>query len=423
MAIQNNNLLNQINPYHSAVETLKDVADLIGLSSDALEFLQYPQKVLKVAIPVKMDDGSIKVFEGFRSQHNNARGPYKGGIRFHPQVSEDEVKALSMWMTWKCAVVNIPLGGGKGGIIVDPSKLSESELERLSRGYIQAIHKNIGPDIDIPAPDVYTNAKIMSWMMDEYEKLNQNFYNRGVITGKPVSLGGSLGRDTATADGAYYVFEALAKKLQLKADATIAVQGFGNAGSIFANIAYQKGYKVVAVSDSRSMAFSARGLDIPELIEHKKIHGRVDTFKESEDQIENKEITSLKVDVLVLAALENSITHENVENVQADIIVELANGPISPDADEYLYKKGVKIIPDILANAGGVTVSYLEQVQNASNYYWKAEEVKSKLKEIMIEAFDNCWETAQEYEAGLRYGAYIVAINRVVNAMKDRGWI
>lgn len=410
------------NSYPNAVETLRDVANLIKLDQNILEILEHPQKLIKVYIPVRMDNGKTRVFEGFRSQHNNARGPYKGGIRFHPQVSEDEVKALSLWMTWKCAVVDIPLGGGKGGVVVDPSSLSEGELERLSRGYIQAIHRNIGPLEDIPAPDVYTNPKIMSWMLDEYEKLNQNLSNKGSITGKPLCLGGSLGRDTATADGAYYVFEALAKKLKLKPGATVAVQGFGNAGATFAKIVFQKGYKVVAISDSKSMAFSAQGLNIPELIKHKEQFGRVDTFKESEDQIEGKEITSLKVNVLVLAALENSVTHANVENVQADIIIELANGPISPDADEYLYKKGVKIIPDILANAGGVVVSYLEQIQNASNYYWKSPEIEAKLHEIMIEAFENCWDTSLKNKAGLRYGAYIVAIKRVAEAIKARGW-
>jgi glutamate dehydrogenase len=411
------------NPYQNAVETLKDVADLINLDVNITNLLEHPQKVLKVAIPVRMDDGQTRVFTGFRSQHNNARGPHKGGIRFHPQVSEDEVKALSMWMTWKCAVVNIPLGGGKGGVIVNPRELSEGELERLSRGYIQAVHKNIGPDVDVPAPDVYTNAKIMSWMLDEYEKLNGSRYNGGVITGKPLILGGSLGRDTATATGGFHTFQALAQKLDLKPGATIAVQGFGNAGATFARIAFENGYKVVAVSDSKSMAFSARGLNIPELIQHKEFEGRVDTFPESEDQIEDKDITSLKVDVLVLAALENAVTHENVENIQAEIIVELANGPISPDADEYLYKQGVKIIPDILANAGGVAVSYLEQVQNSANYYWAVEEVETKLREIMLEAFERAWQKAQEHQAGLRYGAYIVAINRVAEAMKARGWV
>lgn len=411
------------NPYQSAVETLRDVADIINLDGSVVNILEKPQKVHKVAIPVKMDDGKTRVFDGFRSQHNNARGPYKGGIRYHPQVTEDEVKALSMWMTWKCAVVNIPLGGGKGGIIVDPRELSEGELERLSRGYMRAIHKDIGPNVDVPAPDVYTNSKIMAWMLDEYERLNGSRYNGGVITGKPLNLGGSQGRATATADGAFYTFEALVKKMNLSKDSTIAVQGFGNAGATFAQIAYENGYKVVAVSDSRSMAFSARGLNIPELIKHKEAEGRVDTFKESEDQIEGKDITSLKVDVLVLAALENAVTHQNVENVQARVIVELANGPISPDADEYLYKQGVKIIPDILANAGGVAVSYLEQVQNAASYYWKESEVEVKLKEMMLEAFENCWETAEEFEAGIRYGAYIVAVRRVAEAMEVRGWL
>jgi glutamate dehydrogenase/leucine dehydrogenase len=263
----------------------------------------------------------------------------------------------------------------------------------------------------------------MAWMLDEYEKLNGYKYNGGVITGKPLNLGGSQGRATATADGAFYTFEALVKKMGLTKDSTIAVQGFGNAGATFAQIAHANDYKVVAVSDSKSMAFSARGLNIPELIKHKEAEGRVDTFKESEDQIEGKDITSLKVDVLVLAALENAITHENVENVQAGVIVELANGPISPDADEYLYKQGVKIIPDILANAGGVAVSYLEQVQNATNYYWKESEVEAKLQEMMLEAFENCWNTAEEHEAGIRYGAYIVAVRRVAEAMKTRGWV
>ncbi len=412
-----------LNPYQNAVLQLKEAAKKINLDSNIVSLLEKPQKVVKVFIPVKDDQDKITVYEGFRSQHNNARGPYKGGIRFHPQVTEEEVKALSMWMTWKCAVVGIPLGGAKGGVIVDPKKLSTGEIERLSRGYIQKIHKDIGPELDVPAPDVYTNSQIMSWMMDEYEKLNGSKYAGGVITGKPLSNGGSLGRNNATAQGGFFVFQEALKKLNFGKELSIAVQGFGNAGSVFASLAYEAGFKVVAVSDSKGMAFSARGLNIPELIKHKDDVGRVDTFPESEDDIESKDILTLKVDVLVLAALENSIHQMNAINIQAKLLLELANGPITPDAQEILDKEEKIVLPDVLANAGGVTVSYFEQVQNATNYYWKEKEVNQKLEEIMVTSFESVWKNSLEYKTNLREAAYILALKRVAEAMELRGWV
>ncbi len=407
-------------PYQNAVAQLREASKVIGLDENIVRILEKPDQILKFSIPVKKDDGSVEVFDGFRSQHNNACGPYKGGIRFHPGVTESEVKALSMWMTWKCSVVGLPLGGGKGGVIVDPRNLSERELECLSRGFMKKVHKNIGPEVDVPAPDVYTNGKIMSWMMDEYEKLNGGEYAKGVITGKPLEMGGSEGRRKATAQGGFYVFEEALKKLGLSKDLTIAVQGFGNAGAIFAELAYEAGYKIVAVSDSRGLAYNSKGLDIEKITKHKAEKGQVSTFENGE-KAPTEDILEMEADILVLAALENSITEANAKNIKAKLLVELANGPVTPEADEILGKDEVVILPDVLANAGGVTVSYFEQVQNASNFYWTEEEVNTKLKKIMVTAFEKVWKSAEKYKVNNRKAAYTVALEKVATCMKMRG--
>lgn len=409
----------QDDPFAGAIKQLEKVNKLINLEINILEQLKYPQKVLEVSIPVKMDNGSIKVFRGYRSQFNDACGPYKGGIRYHWNVSKEEVMALSMWMTWKCAVVGIPLGGGKGGIIVNPKELSDKELERLSRGYIQQIYKILGEHTDIPAPDVYTTPQIMGWMMDEYEKLIGQ-HRPGIITGKPLSLGGSQARGYSTAQGGYYVLDEAVKKLKLKkSDCTVAIQGFGNVGANMAEIIAQEGYKIIAVSDSRGGVYNKDGLDIKMLLEHKKQTGSVLNFVDAKN-LEN-DILEQEIKILVLAALENSITLDNVESLKANLIIELANGPITPDADEVLFKKGVTVAPDILANAGGVGVSYLEQVQNSYNYYWKENDVLQQLEEMIRLSFAQAWEQKEQFKTDLRMGAYALAVERVAQAMRDRG--
>ena len=408
-------------PFESSLEQLHKAKEICDFSDSIYEILKGPQRVIKVSIPVKMDDGQVKVFKGFRSQYNNARGPFKGGIRFHPDVSLSEVKALSAWMTWKTAVVNIPLGGGKGGVIVDSKTLSEMELERLSRGYMHAIGEFVGPNKDIPAPDVYTNSKIMGWMMDEYENMKGE-YAAGVITGKPLSIGGSKVREYATAQGAFYVLEKAVEKIGLNKDATVAIQGFGNAGSFLAAMLEEVGYKVVAVEDSKGAIRNDSGINISDLIKHKKETGSVIGFKGAES-MKGQHCSNYEVDILIPAALEGSITMDNVETIKAKMIVELANGPITPEADEILNKKNILVIPDILANAGGVVVSYFEQVQNSYNYYWEEDEILDKLKKIMSKALEEVWAEHDKYKSSMRVGAYALAVRRVTQAMKDRGWV
>jgi glutamate dehydrogenase/leucine dehydrogenase len=406
-------------PFKNALEQLREVNGLIKIDKNIFAQLQSPQRLLNVAIPVKMDSGEIKVFQGYRSQFNDARGPFKGGIRFHPNVSEAEVKALSAWMTWKTAVVNIPLGGGKGGVVVDPKSLSINELERLSRGYIQAIWKFIGPAIDVPAPDVYTDPRIMAWMLDEYEKL-VGHHAPGVITGKPLAVGGSMVRDYSTAQGAFYALHAAAQKIGLRKDATVAIEGFGNAGLHLAEILQKNGYKVIALSDSHGMAVNHMGLDIEEVKKHKEKTGSVKGYDGSE-KCDGEMCAAQDADIFVPAALENSITKENVETIKAKLIVEVANGPITSEADMVLAKKNILVVPDILANAGGVVVSYFEQVQNAYGYYWKEKEVLEKLEEIMQKSFHDVWGEKMKHSTTMRLGAYALAVGRVAQAMKDRG--
>lgn len=408
----------QNDPFAGALKQLEKVKNLIKLDENIYAQLQSPQKFLEVSIPVKMDNGSVRIFKGYRSQYSNARGPYKGGIRFHPQVNDAEVKALSFWMALKTAVVGIPLGGGKGGVIVNPKELSEAELEKLSRGYIQAIHKLIGPTVDVPAPDVYTDPKIMGWMVDEYEKLVGGGAP-GVITGKPLSIGGSKARGYSTAQGGFYVLQHAVKKLQLN-NSNVAIQGFGNAGAIMAKILDENGYKVVAVSDSKGGIYNADGLDIKKLQEYKDQTGSVVNFPGS--TAINGGILSQDAAILVLAALENSVTTENANTVKAQLVVELANGPVTQEGDEILNKKQVVVVPDILANAGGVAVSYFEQVQNAYNYYWEEKDILEKLEKIMVDSFNEVWDRKEKYQHDMRTGAYALALERISKAMIDRGW-
>ncbi|MFA7208682.1 MAG: Glu/Leu/Phe/Val dehydrogenase [Parcubacteria group bacterium] len=407
------------NAYGNFLNSLKIVRNLISLEDNIYNQLLEPKRLLEVNIPVKMDNGKIKVFKGFRSHFNDARGPFKGGIRFHPDVSYDEVRALSAWMSIKTAVVNIPLGGGKGGVIVDPKELSENELEKLSRGYISAIYKFVGPELDIPAPDMYTDPRIMGWMLDEYEKLAGR-HLPGVITGKPLSIGGSAARSYSTAQGGLYVLWEAVKKLGLPDQSTVAIQGFGNAGYNMAQILQTNGYKIVAVSDSKGTVVNRMGLDVDELYKHKQKTGSVANYMGAEE-VGIAHCFEQEVDILIPAALENSIHKDNAREIKAKLIVELANGPITPEADEILVDMGVLVVPDILANAGGVTVSYFEQVQNAYGYYWSEEDVLQKLEKTMRIAFDEIWAKKEEYKTDMRIAAYILAVERIAQAMKDRG--
>jgi len=411
--------MKKYNAYENALEQLKEVKEIIKLDENIYAQLQSPQRLLEVSIPVRLDDGSVRVFIGYRSQFNDARGPFKGGIRFHPNVSVDEVKALSAWMTWKTAVIDIPLGGGKGGVIVNPKELSDGELERLSRGYMRAIYKIVGPNIDIPAPDVYTDSRTMGWMLDEYERIAGEHVN-GVITGKPLNLGGSEGRSFSTAQGAAYALDLAVEKIGLGKGATVAFNGFGNAGANLAQILYDKGYKIIGASDSKGTIVNPMGLDVKKLQAYKNKTGSVSGYPGGEC-LESDKGVSQDVDILVPAALEDYINEENASSVKAKIIVELANGPVTPVADKILNEKNVLVVPDILANAGGVAVSYLEQVQNSYGFYWSEEEVLAKLKDIMDKSFNKVWEEKEKHNTSMRMGAYALAVSRVAQAMRDRG--
>lgn len=405
--------------FQNAMTQLDRAASTMSLSQDLHEQLKAPKRVITASIPVNMDDGSTKMFTGYRSQYNDALGPFKGGIRFHPDVNEDEVKALSFWMTMKTAVVGLPLGGGKGGIIVNPKELSQGELERLSRGYIRALYKYVGPTQDTPAPDVYTTPQIMSWMLDEYETLIGE-KAPGMITGKPIALGGSQGRGFSTAQGGVYCLrEAMRKLGKNPEETTVAIQGFGNAGSYMAELLAADGYNIVAVTDSKGGAMNDSGLDIAAVKQYKAEQGVVQGAPGS-TAISNEDILTMKVDILVPAALENVITDDMAKAIQATIIVELANGPTTPEADTILAQQDVLVIPDILANAGGVTVSYFEQVQNAMNYYWKEADVLEKLDEIMTTAFQDVWERKERYGVDMRTAAFVTALERVSEAMTLR---
>ncbi|MDK2785658.1 MAG: glutamate dehydrogenase [Thermotoga sp.] len=407
--------------YEMAVEQFNRAASLMDLEPDLAEVLRRPKRVLIVEFPVRMDDGHIEVFTGYRVQHNIARGPAKGGIRYHPDTNLDEVKALAFWMTWKTAVMNLPFGGGKGGVRVDPKKLSRSELERLSRRYFSEIQIIIGPHNDIPAPDVNTNADVMAWYMDTYS-MNVGYTALGVVTGKPVDLGGSKGREEATGRGVK-VCAGLAMDV-LRIDpkkATVAVQGFGNVGQYAALLISQElGSKVVAVSDSRGGVYNPEGFDVEELIRYKLEEGTVSTYPKGE-KISNEELLQLDVDVLVPAALENAIHEGNAEKIKAKIVVEGANGPTTPEADEILNRRGILVVPDILANAGGVTVSYFEWVQDLQEFFWDLDQIRNALEKMMREAFSDVMKTRDKYNTDMRTAAYILAIDRVAYATKKRG--
>jgi len=372
--------------------------------------------------PVRMDDGTIKIFKGFRVQYNDARGPCKGGIRFHPQETIDTVKALAAWMTWKTACVDIPLGGGKGGVICNPKEMSRGELERLSRGYIDAIAAVLGPEKDIPAPDVYTTPEIMGWMVDEFAKI-RGYNAPGVITGKPIALGGSQGRGDATARGAVYTIREATKRLNIPLKGTtVAVQGYGNAGSYAAILLQEMGARIIAVSDSKGGVLSEKGLDPDAVLQHKKKTGSVVGFPETKP-ITNDALLELQCDILVPAALENVITSKNASKIKAKIVAEAANGPTTPEADEILFKNKVFDIPDFLCNAGGVTVSYFEWVQNIYGLYWSVEEVHDRLDKIMTKAFNDVWVMHSQHNVNMRTAAYMLSVQRVADAMRLRGWV
>jgi len=417
------------NPFLIAQRQLDDAAAILGLSPAMHAFLRVPMREFHFSIPVQMDDGNYQVFEGFRVQYNDARGPAKGGIRFHPDETIDTVRALSAWMTWKTAVVDIPLGGGKGGVVCSPKNMSPGELERLSRGYMRRVAHVIGPEKDVPAPDVYTTPEIMAWMLDEYETITGR-HLPGVITGKPVPLFGSLGRGDATARGGIYTVREAAKALGLDLQgATVAVQGFGNVGGWAAILCHQMGMKVIAVSDETGGIHNPNGLDIPALAKYTQNHpkhwieGYVEPGTERIAKEEGGKILEIPVTVLFPAALENVITQDNADRIQAKIVAELANGPTTPEADQILFAKGIYIIPDFLCNAGGVTVSYFEQVQNAYNFYWPVEEVVQRLDAKMTTAFHAVHTMAERRKVHNRLAAYLVSVQRVAEAVALRGWV
>jgi glutamate dehydrogenase/leucine dehydrogenase len=408
------------NAYDVALENFDTAADVLGLSNDTREMIKYPERILTVTVPVRMDNGHIRRFEGYRVQHSMVRGPAKGGIRFHPQVTLDEVKALATWMTWKCAVVNIPFGGSKGGITCDPKRMSPGELERMTRRYTSGILPLIGPEQDIPAPDVYTNSQTMAWIMDTYS-MTKGYPIPGVVTGKPICLGGSLGRNEATGRGVFYTVEHACEHLKISMKgATVVVQGFGNAGSIAAELLHKAGARVIAASDSTGCVYNKNGLNIPELIQYKSSTGRVTGFAASE-AITPAELLAVECDILVPAALENTIHADNASAVSAKIIAEAANGPITPAADRILQSKGAFVIPDILCNAGGVTVSYFEWVQDEQHLFWDAQDVYNRLERVMKIAFRDVLKIHVERKVPMRIAANVLGIGRVAEAVQIRG--
>jgi glutamate dehydrogenase/leucine dehydrogenase len=404
------------NPFQNAMSQLDRANKVKKFDEKFLKLLNQPNREIRISIPVTMDDGSLNVYEGYRVQYNNARGPYKGGIRYHQDTDIDEVKALAFWMTLKCAVANIPMGGGKGGITVDPKKLSKTELEKLSRGWIKLMAPVIGPKVDVPAPDVNTTPEIMSWMVDEYNKITGDTTN-AVITGKPIEAGGSEGRGPATGLGGFYVFDVIRKKLNLPESCNIVIQGFGNVGGNAAEILSAHGHKIIAISDSKGAILKEDGINIKELNEYKKINGHIEGFPES-TTITNEELLLLSCDVLIPAALENQITEKNATDIKAELIVELANGPTTPEADDILLFRGIPVVPDILANAGGVTVSTFEWEQNLKKEHWTEADVFAKLKKIMDEETEIIYNRSLELKTDIRRAAFIVALERIEEATK-----
>jgi glutamate dehydrogenase (NADP+) len=415
--------------FNDASVRLENALQYVAISEDAIERLRYPKASLTVSIPIRMDNGSLKVFTGYRVRYDDTRGPGKGGVRYHPHVTLDEVQSLAFWMTFKCALLDLPFGGAKGGIVVNPKELSKAELERLSRSYINEIADFIGENVDILAPDVYTNATIMGWMMDRYSTIKRQII-RGVVTGKPLTLGGSQGRDTATSTGAFYVIQWILPKFNLNPQqTTVAIQGFGNAGATLAELLFDAGYRIVAVSDSQGGIYAPGGLDLPSIRQHKNssreikaVYCRDSVCDIVEHQtITNQELLALDVDVLIPAALENQITIENAPHIKAKYIFEVANGPISSAADKILLERKIKIVPDILVNAGGVTVSYFEWVQNRNGFYWTLEEVNHKLKTKMEAETAKVWQIAENLRVDLRTAAYVHGLNRLGDAMDAKG--
>ena len=415
--------------FTDASSRLERALKYVSISDDAIERLKYPKASLSVSIPVRMDNGTLRIFQGYRVRYDDTRGPGKGGVRYHPNVNIDEVQSLAFWMTFKCALLDLPFGGAKGGITLNPKELSKAELERLSRGYIEGIADFIGPDVDILAPDVYTNEMIMGWMMDQYSIIQRKI-SPAVVTGKPLTMGGSRGRDTATGTGAFHVINSLLPKLDKKpANTTVAVQGFGNAGAVVADLLAKAGYQVVAVSDSQGGIYREKGLDIASIRQYKQEHRGItaiycqDTVCNivEHEAISNEELLALDVDVLIPAALENQITAENADRVRAKYIFEVANGPTTSEADGILDSKGILVFPDILVNAGGVTVSYFEWVQNRSGLYWRLNEINERLKERMVTEAEKVWSFAQEFDISLRNAAYAQAITRLGEALDAKG--
>jgi len=421
MQMEQAKAVGKVNPFETAQHEIDEAAKVLAIDGGVHEFIRWPQRELHVSFPVQMDDGSWRLFKGYRVQHSFARGPAKGGIRYHPDVDIDEVRALATWMTMKCAVVGIPYGGAKGGVIVDVKKHSAKEVERITRRFTAEIAPIIGPEKDIPAPDVYTNAQTMAWIMDTYSAL-KGYTVTGVVTGKPISLGGSLGRDKATARGGMFVVREAAKAIGLNLKgAKVAIQGFGNAGSVAAQLFAEMGAVVVAVDDSQGGAWNEHGLDVQALMAHKAKARTVKGFPGSKD-IKRDELFALPVDILVPAALENQVTKENAGLIKAKIVLELANGPTTPDADRILHQNKVMILPDILANAGGVTVSYFEWVQDLGSYFWTEDEVNRRLETIMVRAFNDVHSEATARGVNHRKAAYLVAVKRVADAVTMRGF-
>lgn len=414
--------MTKYNPFDNFVAVMDKAAGVMGISEEDYLTFKYPERELKVALPVRMDDGSLKVFEGFRIQHSTLRGPAKGGVRYHQNVNVDEVRALSAWMTFKCAVAAIPYGGGKGGIVCRPREMSKGELERLTRTYIDKISAIISPYTDIPAPDVGTNAQTMDWMVDEYSKLKgESVY--GIVTGKSIEIGGSKGRNEATGRGVCFVTLEMMKKYNMKPeDCKIVIQGMGNVGSISAKLLAEEGAKIIAVSDVSCAIYNENGLDIAGIYKYLDSgKNLLDGYTGDCKRITNAELLELPCDILIPAALENQITAENADRIKAKIVIEAANGPTSVEADEILNKKGVKVLPDILSNSGGVIVSYFEWVQNLQNFYWEEDDVNAKLKRQIVGSFNDVFDAREKYDCTFRVAAYIVALNRLVTAKKLRG--
>ena len=419
--MSSSNLNEKINPYEVALKQLQEASKILNLDNGMFEILSKPKRILTVSIPTRMDDGSIKVFTGFRSQHNDARGPHKGGIRYHPDVTLDEVKALSMWMTWKCAIANIPYGGGKGGIICNPKQMSENELERMTRRFAYLIADIIGPYRDIPAPDVYTGGKEMAWIMDTYSALKGNYVQPEVITGKPIAIGGSLGRNEATGRGLAYTVREAAKKMEIDVkQATFVVQGFGNAGQFSSKLVEEQGAKMIAASDSQGAIIKTDGISVDELMKFKRETGSIVGFGDAKS-ITNDELLEIECTILIPAALENQITKKNADKIKTQIIAEAANGPTTPEADEILFKKDILVIPDVLANGGGVTVSYFEWLQNLRREYWTEEEVNNRLDINITKSFYDVYDTHTKYKVDMRKAATLLAVQRVVEAINIRG--